>query len=234
MFQMGGGIVYSSPLRLIVVMAVLSFATFGFPQSGVQKKILVINGRSGETTVYIIDGQAFIALESIARIGDGTLTAHGNEVTLTFPATHEPVAPHIASGDPGMSADFRTAAIQELSLLKDWQTVIAHAIQRGVPGDGSRLVGLHDRATEGLRLTTVAAANSADQSALRLLSSHFTQVNNWSQKVVQERKAMATGKYSLSPNALHSDSDFQRITSCSKVLGTILADGRYEDNAVCH
>jgi hypothetical protein len=134
----------------------------------------------------------------------------------------------------GMTDEFMKAGIQDLALIKNWHTTLAHAIQRGVPGDGSQLVAFHDKAAEGLRLATVAAANPSDQNALQLLTNHFNQVDNWTRKLVQERKSLSTANYSVTPNALESDSQYQQIAACSQFLGNMLAAGQYEDGASCH
>jgi hypothetical protein len=126
------------------------------------------------------------------------------------------------------------AALQDLSVLKEWSTTLAHAIQRGVPGDGSRLVVFHDRAADGLRLARVAAANQSDEDALRLLTNQFNTVSKWNDKLVAERKSMSTGKYSMNPNALANDETYQKINGCAKFLGTMLPSGQFHDDRVCN
>jgi hypothetical protein len=223
------------PKRLALVLAFLAFSAAALAQSELQNRTLVVNGHSGETVIYRVDGRAFVSLEALARIGNGSLSFRGNEVILTLPPP-----PSVAANaptevvDPGMSAEFMRAAVQDLAVIKDWHTTLAHAIQRGVPGDGSRLIAFHDRAAEGLRLATVAASNSSDQSALLLLTNHFTQVEKWTHKLVEERKSMSTANYSVTPDALQSDAQYQQIASCSKFLGTMLVGSRYEDDASCH
>jgi hypothetical protein len=222
---------YRIPIKLIFFLFFI-IATVAFAQSELRKKTLVINGRSGEATVFVVDGKPFISVETLVRIGEATVATEGNEVILTFPPALAQSQPHAPS--PEMSADFMREAIQELAIIKDWYTTLARAIERGVPGDGSRLVIFNDRATEGLRLATVAASSSSDQSGLQLLTNHFKQAESWTRKLVKERKSMSTGNYSLTPNALDNDSDYQRLANCSKALGSMLSGGRYEDTADCH
>ncbi len=219
------------PKILIVALFVVALGAVASAQSEVQKRTIVINGHTGEVLVYRIDGRSFIALEALAQIGNGSLNFQGTEIHLNLPAS--PAAPAGGAPEPGMSTEFMRAAIQNLAIIKDWHTTLGQAVQRGVPGDGSRLVVFRDRAAEGLRLATIAAANSTDRNALQLLSNHFTQVDNWTRKLVQERKAMNTGKYAIS-NALDNDPEYQQIASCSESLGKVLAGGQYEDVASCH
>jgi len=204
-------------------------------QDAYQQRTLVVNGHSGTAMVYQISGNAYVDLETLARIGNGTISFSGDKIIVTLSADASSNA-HPANKDaaPGMSTDFMKAALQDLSILKDWSGTLAYAIQRGVPGDGSRLVVFHDRAADQLRLAKVAASNEADESALRLLTNHFNVVSGWSDKLVAERKSMNTGKYSMTPNALANDETYQKITGCAKFLGTMLPSGQFQDDRACN
>ena len=217
-----------------IVGVVIACVAAGLAQSEIRTKTLVINGRRGEATMYVIDGKAFVAVETIARIGHAEVTFQGDEIVVTFPPAPSSSSDAHSAAASSMTPDFMREAIRCLSSLKEWQTVLARAIQRGVPGDGSRLVVFHDRAAEGLRLATVAASTSSDQNALQLLSNNFAQVDNWTRKLVQERKSMSSGNYSLTPDALDNDSEYQRLANCSNAVGSILSSGRYEDSSDCH
>jgi hypothetical protein len=127
-----------------------------------------------------------------------------------------------------------TASVKTLAILKDWTNTLSYAVQRGVPGDGSRLVVFHDRAGEALRLTTVAASSGSDQDALRLLTNQFNTLSAWSDKLVGERRNMDTGKYSISADALKNDDTYQKITACTGFLNKMLPSGTYQDDYSCH
>ena len=209
----------------------LSFVIFAHAQ--LETRTLTINGHSGKITIYRVEGKSFVDLETLARTANGTVAFRGDEIILTFPTSS--AASPAASPPPseGMTRGFMTAAVQDLALIKDWQNTMAYAIQRGVPGDGSRLVVLHDRAAEGLRLAKVQAHNPSDDGALQLLTNHFNQVDNWKRKLVDARRSMSTANYSASPDALQQDPEYQKIVSCSQFLGTMLSSGNYEDNGAC-
>jgi len=200
-------------------------------QDAFHEKTLVVNGHTGTAMVYTISGKAYVDLETLARIGNGSIGFSGDKIIVTLNADA-----HSSHQKPatGMSNDFMRAALQDLSVLKEWSTTLAHAIQRGVPGDGSRLVVFHDRAADGLKLARVAASNESDEDALRLLTNHFNTVSKWNDKLVAERKSMSTGKYSMNPNALANDETYQKITGCAKFLGTMLPSGQFHDNRVCN
>ena len=204
-----------------------------FAQSQLQTRTLTVNGHSGKVTIYQVQGKSFIDLETLVRTANGTVSFKGDEIILTLPARATSAPASSQQQSEGMTKSFMTAAVQDLALIKDWQNTMAYAIQRGVPGDGSRLVILHDRAAEGLRLAKVQAHNPSDQDALQLLTNHFNQVDNWKRKLVDARKSMSTANYSASANALNEDAEYQKIAGCSQFLGTMLPSGKYEDNGAC-
>ena len=204
-------------------------------QTHYQQKTLVVNGHTGDAMVYTIDGKSYVDLKSLARISHGSLSFSGGSITLTVPGGGEAQAqPGGGQAAPGLSDGFVRAALQDVATIKEWSDTIAYAVQRGVPGDGSRLVAFHDRAADQLRLAKVAAASDSDQSALRLLTNHFNLMSSWNDKLVGERRRMDTGKYSIDPNALANDETYQKITGCSKFLNTMLASGHFQDDRSCN
>jgi hypothetical protein len=228
-----------TPVHHILSAWLLTMMCFGscmaaFAQSELHKRTLIINGQSGEAVIYRIDGQSFVDLETLARIGNGSLSFQGDQISLTLPAASAGAVPVSSPLTDGMSKPLMTAALHDLALIKEWQTTLAYAIQRGVPGDGSRLVVFHDRAAAGLRLATVEASNRSDHDAVQLLTNHFNQVDRWNHKLVEARKSMSTGNYSFTPNSLDKDPEYQKIANCSQFLSTMLAGGQLEDNPACH
>jgi hypothetical protein len=203
-------------------------------QTHYQQKTLVVNGHTGDAMVYTIDGKSYVDLESLARISHGSLSFSGGRITLTVPGGGEAQAHPAGQATQGLSDGFVRAALQDVATIKEWTSTLAYAIQRGVPGDGSRLVAFHDRAADQLRLAKVAASNDSDQSALRLLTNHYNLMNGWNDKLVAERKRMDTGKYSIDQNALANDETYQKITGCSKFLNTMLPSGHFQDDRSCN
>jgi hypothetical protein len=203
-------------------------------QSQYQQKTLVVNGHTGDAMVYQIEGKSYVDLESLVRIANGSLSFSGGKIVLTVPAGSEAQAGPADQAASGLSDNFIRAALQDVATIKEWTNTLAYAVQRGVPGDGSRLVAFHDRAADQLRLAKVAAANDQDQSALRLLTNHFNLMSTWNDKLVAERKRMDTGKYSIDQNALANDESYQKITGCSKYLNSMLPSGHFHDDRVCN
>jgi hypothetical protein len=214
--------------------AVLLLAGTGLGQTQLQKKTLVLNGQSGAVTFFEIDGHYYIDLSTLARIGNGSLSFSGNQITLNFPpAASTDTAPSADQAPVGLSDNFMTTAIQELNVIKEWRSIIAYGLTRNVPGDGSRLVLNRDKAAEGLRLSTVAASTPSDKQALSLLTIHYNNVSKWYSRMVEARKNMATANYAMSEDALKDDPLYQKIVSCSNALGTMLPSGTFSDDGSC-
>lgn len=215
-----------APLILVLVLA-------SFTHAQLQTRTLVINGHSGQVTIYRVEGKSFIDLETLVRTANGTVSFKGDEIILTLPAVAASAAQTNPPQSAGMTKGFMSSAVQALALIKDWQNTMADAIQRGVPGDGSRLGILHDRAANGLRLAQVQAHSEPDENALQLLTNHFNQVDNWKRRLIDARRSMSTANYSASADALQNDPEYQKIVSCSRFLATMLPSGEYQDDPSC-
>ena len=227
---------HSRSSRWWIIAAVLAFSGLALAQANQLKRTLVVNGKGGDATIVQINGRSYIDLETLARIANGSLAFQGNQIVLTIPLSSADVAAMVPADRqptaPGLSNDFMKAAIQDLATIKEWYSTLAYAIQRGVPGDGSRVFIYRDKAAQGLRLATVAASNDPDQNALQLLTTHFNNVQKWSNALLESRKSLGTANYSMSPNALNDDPLYQTITRCSQFLGTMLAGSKFEDDGL--
>ena len=203
-------------------------------QTGHSTRTLSINGHVGEAIVYEIDGKSYVDLESLVHIANGSISYGGDLITLTLPAADNASADSTHHPNHGkLSPQFRTASVQTLAVIKEWTNTLAHAVQKGVPGDGSRLIVFHDRATEALHLAQVAASSDSDRDALQLLTNNFHTLNAWSDKLIGERKRMDTAKYSISENAIKNDETYQKIAACNKFLSSMLPHGVFQDNSNC-
>jgi hypothetical protein len=218
----------------MVAVFFIGVAPVAMAQSELQTRTLVINGQSGTATIYRIHNQSFIDLESLARIGNGSVSFQGDQIILTLPSTQAPAPSAASTTEEGMTRQFMSSAVQNLRQIKDWTSAMAYGIQRGIPGDGSRIVVLHDRAAEGVRLAKVDVSSHSDQQAMQLLNNLFNQVDNWKRKLFDSRKTMSSANYSLTPDALDRDSDYQKIVSCGQFLANMLTGPQFQDNSSCH
>ena len=192
-----------------ITVAILTFlAASAFAQNKLEKRTLVLNGHTGDITIFMVDGQPFINARTLVDIGHGNYALNGNTIILNFesattcaptaqPATPPPtqvpapaaapVAPQPASN--ALSNAFMGAAIQELAILKDWRSYMAYGITKGIPGDGSRMVLNQNKAIAALNLAqSVPHPTDADRSALPLLKTDFDNVNQWYNTLVQGRR----------------------------------------------
>lgn len=206
-------------------------------QTSHKTQTLVVNGHTGNAMVYQIDGRAFIEVETLVRIANGSMSFRGDQIILSLPAadaTQPEPANAGSTTSTNMTPEFQRAAVNHLGDAKNWINVLVYAAQHGVPGDGSRLVVLHDRAVESLRQAQVAAASDAGQSAFQLLSNNFNNLSNWSDKLIRERRSMDTGKYSMAPDAMANDPTYQKISNCTKFLSDMIPSGQFSDDGSCH
>lgn len=203
-------------------------------QSRHESQPVSINGHDGEAIVYQIEGKSYIDLESLVRIANGSMSFKGKQIVINLPGSEQAYASEVPSSSSGLSQEFMRSSVGTLAILKNWTNTLAYGIQRGVPGDGSRMVIFRDKSAEALRLTQIAASSGSDQDALQLLTNHFNMVSAWSDKLVAERRRMDTGKYSMSQDALKNDEAFQKIDACTKFLSTMLPNGVFQDNYACH
>jgi hypothetical protein len=225
-------------LNSYALISILALTALAQAQTGEHQRNVVINGHSGQIIVYQIDGRSFVDLESLARIANGSLSFQQNQIVLTIPSSAPGSAPPTSMASQAasteMSPEFMKAALQTLSVTKSWTDSLAYAAQHGVPGDGSRLVTFHNRASEALRITQVDATSQSDQNALQLLTNHVNAVQSWNDTLVAQRRSMNTGQYSMTPNAMQNDPTYQKISACAKFLTTMLPSGQFQDDGSCH
>ncbi len=222
----------SSRKWLAILCVVLTTAAILSAQTGVKKRTLVVNGQGGDVLVYEIDGRQYIDIATLVQIANGSLSFQGNQIIVSLPGGGQSNPPQ-ASGPGGMSSNFMGSAVQALAAIKQWRLAMAYGITKGIPGDGAQIAILRDKAAEATRLAKVAVANDSDASAMQLLSNHFNSVMKWYDKLVQGRKQMTTGNYSMSQDALANDSLYQKIASCSDFLNMMIPGGTYSDDGTC-
>jgi hypothetical protein len=74
---------------------------------GIPNKTLVVNGKTVEAAVRQIDGHAYVDVETIARLTDGTFIVDPHQVVLNIPVAKSPTA---AAATPAAPATKSTAA----------------------------------------------------------------------------------------------------------------------------
>jgi hypothetical protein len=224
---------YSSSVTLFACMATTTFA-----QLAQQNRTLEINGRTGEVIVVVITGRTYVDLDSLVRIANGSLIYQGNRIVLTLPEPNGgPTTSHSAateeSDGSAFSREFMKAGIEEISLLREWASPLANAIQNGYPVTDSWIADYRGKASSGLHLASAAVSTTADQQGYALLAKEFEMVSEWSTNLVEARRSMNAAKYSTSPDALRADPVSQKIIACGHFLASMLASGSFQDDGSC-
>jgi hypothetical protein len=210
---------------------------FVFSQTGQPNRTLVVNGQSGQVAVMQINGRAFVDLEGLAQLVNGSLGFSGNQIVLTLPASGAsnptPAASTRQPAESAFSKNFMKAGIEEMAIIREWRSAQANAIQNGYPVTSNWVATYHDRATAALRLASVAASTDSDQQALQLLTNELDNMQKWSNKILEARKDMDAAKY-MSPDWLNNDPLFQKILNCAHSLASMASSGQFEDDGTCH
>lgn len=229
----------NSLCRTLLSLPVLLLASgIAWAQAQPQTWSLVINGQAGQAQVVEINGRAYVDLAMLAQIASGSVQFKDKGIILTLPAAHpdsaQTVAPPSPAENSGLSRDFMRAGIEAFATMREWASTMAYTIQNGYHVTDSWAADHRAEAANKLKLASAAVVTGDDRNALQLLTHEFDAVNQWSDKLVQERKTMDTAKYTVSPNALRDDPLSQKITSCGRFLASMLGSGTFQDDPSCH
>jgi hypothetical protein len=189
-----------------------------------QKRTLIVNDQSGGASVIEADGHTYVDLEALARIANGSLVFHDDQIVLTIPASS--TAP---SADSAFSKAFMRAAIEELSVIREWRNALKNAIDRSYPVSDDWLSLYRDQAADGLRRASVEATTDADRSALELFTNEFNNMEELSGKYLEKNEAV---EYTP-PDALKDDPMHQRILTCARSLASMISGGQFVDDGSC-
>jgi hypothetical protein len=116
-----------------------------------------------------------------------------------------------------------------MSLVREWHSALANAIQNGFPLAESWLSQYRIQAQAGLRLASVAASTDSDQSAAQLLNNEFENMKTLSSNYVAARQSLDY----IAPDALANDALNQKIVNCGHSLAAMAASGQFVDDGSC-
>jgi hypothetical protein len=221
---------------LIVVILAFSRVTTS-AQTGEESRTLVINDHSGKVAVLKMEDKTYIDLQRLVQIGDGSISYEGNRIVLTISCTETNSSAVLAETErtpaTQLSREFAKAAIEEISLMREWASTLANAIQNGYPVTDNWVTNYRAQAQGGLAIASSAVSTDGDRNGLELLRKEFESVREWSNKLLEARKSMNAAKYALSPSELHNDPLSQKIVSCGHFLGQMMASGNFQDDPSC-
>jgi hypothetical protein len=221
----------------LAFLALLMISWSAWAQAKQQSETVEINGQTGQAAVIHVDGRTYVDLETLARIAKGSVSFKANRVVLNLPPSSAGTSASVApptQADARLSRDFMRAGMETIALMREWASPLANAIQNGYPVTENWVANYREQAAHGLRLASVAATTDADRGALQLLTNEFEAVREWSNKLLEARKSMNAGQYSVSANALRDDPLSQKIVACGRFLAPMLASGNIQDDPSCH
>jgi hypothetical protein len=208
----------------LVAASFVALPLLALPQSARQMRTLIVNGQSGEAPVVEAGGHTYVDLEALTRIANGSLVFHDDQIVLTIPASSAP-----PPADSAFSKAFMRAAIEELSVIREWRNSLKNAIERSYPINDDWLSLYRDQAADALRRASVEATTDADRSALQLFTNEFNNMNELADKYLENSNA---AEYTP-PDALKDDPMHQRILTCARSLASMISNGKFSDDGSC-
>lgn len=198
-----------------------------------QPETLVVSGHTGSVPVIQMNGRSYLDVESLARVLNGSLSFAGNQIVLTLSVTERNVtlaaAPtHIAA--TGFSKEFLRTAIEGMSTIREWHSVLASAIENQYPIVEDGLRPYQTQSIKSLQLIQAATTTDSDKNAAQLITGVYDNMEQLSEKYVRRRANMTY----IAPDALKNDPLNKGIVACGKALGAMAASGQFTDAPECH
>jgi hypothetical protein len=217
-------------LILAMVMIVPALALCRAAQA---PQTLVLNGQPTQITIVQMNGHSYVDVEALARAANGSLSFNGDQISLTLPTAGSAPSPAPASVNLAANSDFSKsfmrAGIEQMTVIREWRTALANAVQNGFPITDDWLSAYRSQATTALHLSFVAISTDSDRNAYQLLNSEFENMKLLSNNYVAIRQSMNF----IAPDALANDSLNQKIINCAHSLAAMAANGQFVDDGSC-
>src|SRR5260370_30609436 len=121
------------------------------------------------------------------------------------------------------------AAIEELSLIREWGNGLKNAIERSYPISDDWLSLYRNQAVDGLRRASVEATTDADRSALELFTNEFNNMEELAGKYMEKNEAV---EYTP-PESLKDEPMPQRVLTCATSPPSIIFNRPFVSYASC-
>src|SRR3984957_17984077 len=158
-------------LYVFLFTLIFVFAGILFAQTK-PNRALIVNGKQ-QGSVVQMNGHAYIDVETVAQLINGSVTLEPNRVVLSFPepqpaeaqtAAPEPQQPSQPPPPSGnLTRNFASLAIAELAEMREWRGAIGTILTYGVPVVGTWPQDYQNRVQATLMQVGVAASTAADQ-----------------------------------------------------------------------
>jgi hypothetical protein len=180
-----------------------------------------------------MNGHSYVDLEALARAANGSLSFNGNQISLTLPGAGDSPAPAPAPASSAANSEFSKsflrAGIEQMTIIREWRTALANAVQNGFPITDDWLSSYRSQATTALRLSFVAINTDSDRNAYRLLNTEFENMKLLSNNYVALRQSMQF----IAPDSMANDPLNQKILNCGHSLAAMAANGQFVDDGSC-
>jgi hypothetical protein len=196
-----------------------------------EPQTLIVNGQRTQISVVQMNGHSYVDLEALARAANGSLSFNGNQISLTLPGAGDSPGPAPASSaaNSEFSKGFLRAGIEQMTIIREWRTALANAVQNGFPITDDWLSSYRSQATTALRLSFVAINTDSDRNAYRLLNTEFENMKLLSNNYVTLRQSMQF----IAPDSLANDPLNQKILNCGHSLAAMAANGQFIEDGSC-
>jgi len=207
----------------------------GGAQAPQQNGTLAITGHTGTAPVVRISGKNYVEVEALARLTNGSISFHGDRITLTLSAAPPtPAPPASAPNQPpekkGYSRDFLRATIDAMAAIGDWRSAIVNAIQHSYPVTEDYAGSYRRTAESKVDLVSAAAPTDADRECLDLVRNELGAM----QKLSDGYLAMQKNQNYVAQDSMASDPLDQQVLNCARGLSSLPAGGEFQDVASCH
>ena len=215
-------------LTLLIVQAGLAFSQT--PPKEPKGTTLVLKGYSGQAQVLQVNGKSYVEIESLARLTNGSLSFQPNQITLTLAAPAAGSAPANPAATTALSKQFQAAAIEELSLIREWRAALLNAIENNYPVTEDWAAAYRRTTRSKLTLAGAAASRDSDREVFALVTNEFNNMKKLNDQYVAMHKDLAY----ISPDSLDNDALNQQVLNCARELASLAAGGQSQDVPVCH
>ena len=217
--------------HLLLVVGLLCIDLLSQAQTTKQERILVITGHPGELTTVELRGHTYVEISALAKLMNGSVGYRQNQIVLTLSQNGaETGPPATGANEPELSKGFLNAAIEQLTLVREWRATLVSAIQRSYPITDDWMNGFRDRAQKALAFVSVAISTDADRKTYDLLSNEYANMKTLSDQFVNANKSRSY----VSPTSLDNDPLDQKIVSCGHSLAAVAASSKFVDDGSCH
>jgi hypothetical protein len=192
---------------------------------------LTVSGHPGQIPVVQIGGHSYIEVDALARLTQSAIAYRAGGVLLTL-STPKPVdvPTPVAKPKVGFSQPFLTAAIEEMTVVREWRIALLNAVQNNYPINEDWMSQYRRNADSKLALVSAAAVTEADRQGYPLLANEFANMAKQGDRFLTMRKNLQfIATFSLDQDALD-----QQILACSRGLAGLASSGQFEDVPSCH